>query len=249
MSIGNWLRGKHAPAMRAFESASPTTAAIATRSAAPAHAPITAASRGLLVCHACALVSRSPARIGDNESVECPRCSADMHLRKPDSIRLTWALLVAAGILYIPANVLPIMDTSSLFNAQRDTIMSGVIYLWSTGSFGTALIVFIASVVVPLAKLLALAFLTVSVQRKSAWRPLLRTKIYRVVTFVGRWSMLDIFVVTVLVALVQLQTIAVITAGPGALAFGVVVVLTMLAAYTFDPRLIWDPMAAEKADG
>lgn len=222
---------------------------------------ITAASRGLLACHACALVSRPPgshvAAQGDGRShdsagtadIACPRCGAAVHLRKPGSIRLTWAFVIAACVLYIPANVLPIMDTSSLFNAQRDTILSGVVYLWSTGSWGTALIVFVASIVTPLAKLIALALLTLSVQLRSTWRPLLRAKLYRVVTFVGRWSMLDIFVVTVLVALVQLQSIAVITAGPGALAFGAVVVLTMFAAYTFDPRLIWDPIKTETADG
>ena len=228
---------------------------------------ITAASRGLLACHACALVSRPPgtalrgnSRAGTGVAVNaatdiaiepgfaCPRCGADVHLRKPGSIRLTWAFVVAACVLYIPANLLPIMDTSSLFDAQRDTIMSGVVYLWSTGSWGTALIVFVASIVTPLAKLISLALLTLSVQLRSSWRPLLRTKLYRVVTFVGRWSMLDIFVVTVLVALVQLQGIAVITAGPGALAFGAVVVLTMLAAYTFDPRLIWDPIETETTD-
>jgi paraquat-inducible protein A len=218
--------------------------------------PITAASRGLLACHACALVSQAPAsRDGEmrNENgaseVACPRCGADVHLRKPGSIGLTGALVLAASVLYIPANVLPIMDTSSLFNAQRDTILSGVIYLWSTGSWATALIVFVASIVTPLGKLIALAFLTLSVHLRSTWRPVLRTRIYRVVTLVGRWSMLDIFVVTVLVALVHLQSIAVITAGPGALAFGAVVVLTMFAAYTFDPRLIWDPIETETFDG
>ena len=149
----------------------------------------------------------------DAAGIACPRCGADVQLRRPGSIRLTWAFIVAACVLYIPANVLPIMDTSSLFDAQRDTILSGVIYLWSTGSWVTALIVFVASIVTPLAKLTALALLTLSVQLRSTWRPLLRSEIYRVVTIVGRWSMLDIFVVTVLVALVQLQSIAVITAG------------------------------------
>lgn len=205
-------------------------------------AATTAAARGLLACAACALVSRAPPAAASASGVACPRCGADVHIRKPDSIRRTWAFLVAACVLYIPANMLPIMDTSSLFDAQRDTIMSGVVYLWKTGSWGTALIVFIASIVTPLTKLVALAFLTLSVQRRSTWQPLLRTRIYRAVTLVGRWSMLDIFVVTVLVALVQLQSIAVITAGPGAVAFGAVVVLTMFAAFSFDPRLIWDPV-------
>ena len=209
----------------------------------------TAADHGLLACPACALVSRPPARRIDDRGIACPRCGADVHLRKPDSIRRTWAFVVAACVLYLPANILPIMDTSSLFEAQQDTILSGVIYLWSTGSWVTALIVFVASIVTPLTKLAALAFLTITAQRKSTWRPLFRTQIYRAVTLVGRWSMLDIFVVTVLVALVQLQSIAVISAGPAAIAFGAVVVLTMFAAYSFDPRMIWDPIHSENADG
>ncbi|MBK9607897.1 MAG: paraquat-inducible protein A [Betaproteobacteria bacterium] len=209
---------------------------------------VTAAAAGLLSCPACALVSRPPAATTGIESptARCPRCGAGVHARKPDSIARTWAFLLAAFVLYIPANVLPIMDTSSLFDAQQDTILSGVIYLWKSGSWGTALIVFIASVVTPLAKLLALTALLLSVHWKSAWRPHVRAQLYRAVSLVGRWSMLDIFVVTVLVALVQLQSVAVITAGPGAFAFGAVVVLTMLAAFSFDPRLIWD--AAEATD-
>ena len=213
---------------------------------------LTAAGRGLLACPACELVSRAPTRTSsavNDEGIACPRCGADVHLRKPESIRRTWAFVLAASVLYVPANMLPIMDTNSLFDAQRDTILSGVMYLWSTGSWGTALIVFVASIVTPLVKLIALACLTLSVQFRSTWRPLLRTRIYRAVTIVGRWSMLDIFVVTVLVALVQLQSIAVITAGPAAIAFGAVVVLTMFAAYSFDPRLIWDPIHSENADG
>ena len=208
---------------------------------------VTAAAAGLLSCPACALVSRPPAARGSAASaVRCPRCGAGVHARKPDSLARTWAFLIAAFVLYIPANALPIMDTSSLFDAQQDTILSGVIYLWKSGSWGTALIVFVASVVTPLAKLIALTALLVSVRWKSAWRPHLRAQLYRAVSLVGRWSMLDIFVVTVLVALVQLQSVAVITAGPGAFAFGAVVVLTMLAAFSFDPRLIWD--AAEDAN-
>ena len=210
-------------------------------------AQVTAADADLLSCPACALVSRPPrdaAGGAGNAHASCPRCGAGIHLRKPDSIGRTWAFLIAAYVLYIPANVLPIMDTSSLFDAQRDTILSGIIYLWTTGSWGTALIVFIASIVTPLLKLLALTALVISAQRKSTWRPHARAQVYRVVSLVGRWSMLDIFVVTVLVALVQLQSIAVITAGPGAFAFGTVVVLTILAALSFDPRLIWDPIKA-----
>jgi paraquat-inducible protein A len=153
-----------------------------------------------------------------------------------------WAFAIAAMILYIPANTLPIMETSSLFGSQNDTIMSGVVYLWRSGSWYLALVVFIASILVPMAKLLALILLLVSVQLRSCWQPLQRAKLYRMVELVGRWSMLDVYVVTLLVALVQLDALATIKPGPGALAFGAVVVLTLLAAMHFDPRLIWDSL-------
>jgi paraquat-inducible protein A len=202
---------------------------------------LTAKQVGLLPCHACGLVSR-PA--GTREAF-CPRCGEPLHPRKPDSIRRTWAFLIAAAILYIPANVLPIMITNSLFGADVDTIMSGVVYLWTSGSWPLALVVFIASITVPLMKLIALSFLTLSVQFRWRWHPGQRTRLYRVVEIAGRWSMLDIYVSTVLVALVQLQALATITAGPAAIAFAAVVVLTMLAAMSFDPRLIWDPLETE----
>lgn len=143
-------------------------------------------------------------------------------------------------VLYIPANVLPVMYTSSLFGAQTDTILSGVVYLWISGSWPLAVVVFIASIAVPLLKILALAYLAFTAQRHSRWLPEQRTRIYRMVEFVGRWSMLDIYVITMLVALVQFQALATIKAGPAAIAFGAVVVLTMFAATAFDPRLIWD---------
>jgi paraquat-inducible protein A len=205
----------------------------------------TAEEAGLLACLACTLVSRPPPGFADGvieTSARCPRCGARLHFRKPDSIRRCWAFLAAAYVLYFPANLLPIMNTSSLFGAQNDTILSGVIYLWKTGSWATAMVVFVASIVVPVLKLVVLTFLALSAQRQSTWRPKLRARLYGIVTFVGRWSMLDIFVVTVLVALVQIKSIAVIEAGPGALAFGAVVVLTIFAANSFDPRLIWDPV-------
>lgn len=193
----------------------------------------------MLVCHACGLLSRRPS---DSRTVRCPRCGARLHARKPDSIIRTWAYLIAAGIMYAPANLLPIMETSSLFGTQSDTIMSGVVYLWVSGSWPLALVVFIASIVVPLLKLMALTILVISVQRRSKWRPLQRARLYRLVEGVGRWSMLDVYVVTILVALVHIQTIATISAGPGAIAFSAVVVMTMLAAKSFDPRLIWDSL-------
>jgi paraquat-inducible protein A len=206
--------------------------------------PLSAACRGLLVCHECALLTQAVPGV---HAQHCPRCGAALHLRKPDSIARSWAFLIAAVILYIPANVLPVMETGSLFGAQQDTILSGVAFLWNSGAWDLAAIVFIASIVVPLAKILALAFLLVTVQLRSTWQAQQRTKLYRLVELVGRWSMLDIYVITILVALVQLKALATIKAGPAAIAFGAVVVLTMLAASSFDPRLIWDPLEKRHA--
>jgi paraquat-inducible protein A len=208
-------------------------------------APLTARDYGLLSCHACGLLSKGVKGGGE---LHCPRCKAPLHFRKPNSVSRSWALLIAAFIMYIPANVLPIMKTGSLFGAQDDTIMSGVIYLWHSGSWDLALVVFIASIMVPLLKLIALSLLLISVQLRSTWLPLQRTKLYRIVELIGRWSMLDIYVVTILAALVQVGSLATITAGPAALAFGAVVVLTMFAALAFDPRLIWDPLRKERTD-
>jgi paraquat-inducible protein A len=206
--------------------------------------PFTAARAGLLACHACGRLNRPPTGGGEPA---CARCGARLHWRKPDSIARSWALLLAACLLYVPANVLPVMETGSLFGAQSDTIMSGVIYLWVSGSWPLAALIFFASVMVPLAKILALMFLLVSVQWRWRWAPRQRTQLYRVVEFVGRWSMIDIFVVAILAALVQFQALATIRAGSGAIAFGAVVVLTMFAAEAFDPRLIWDPLGSEEA--
>jgi paraquat-inducible protein A len=200
----------------------------------------TAADCGLFSCHVCGLVSKAPP---DVHEAHCPRCSSPLHFRKPDSLNRSWALLIAAYIMYVPANLLPIMETSSLFGSQDDTIMSGVIYLWHSGSWDLALVVFIASIMVPLLKLISMTLLLVTAQRRSVWQPLQRTKLYRIVEFVGRWSMLDVYVVAILAALVQLGSLATIKAGPAALAFGAVVVLTMFSAMLFDPRLIWDPLS------
>ncbi|TCK32428.1 paraquat-inducible protein A [Paraburkholderia sp. BL8N3] len=202
----------------------------------------TAARAGIFACHDCGLLSKARAHAHEGE---CPRCGAPLHFRKPESIARTWAFLIAAMVLYVPANTLPMMDTSSLFGSQRDTIMSGVVYLWTSGSWPLAVVVFIASVAVPMLKIIALIFLVATAQKQSRWLPVQRTRIYRVVEFVGRWSMLDIYVVTVLVALVQFNALATIRAGPAAIAFGAVVVLTMFAAMSFDPRLIWDANEAD----
>jgi len=210
--------------------------------------PVTAREAGLLSCHVCGQLARSPR--APQQRLRCPRCDAPMHLRRPASITTTWALLVASMLLYIPANLLPMMTTASLMGSQEDTIMSGVVFLWESGSWPLALVVFFASVMVPLLKILALIYLTASVQSRSRRRLMQRARLYRLVEFVGRWSMLDIYVITILVALVQFQGLATIQAGPAAVAFGAVVVLTMFAAMSFDPRLIWDPLSdpAESAD-
>jgi len=198
---------------------------------------LTARNAGLTGCHSCHFLCARGKHSADRL---CPRCGASLHDRKPNSIARTWALVLAAIIFYIPANLLPITVVISLGKAQSDTIMSGVIYFIHSGMWPIALVIFLASVFVPLLKLLILIFLLISVQRKSSWRQKDRTVLYRITEIIGRWSMVDIFVVTILVALVHLGGLATIHAGPGALFFGAVVVITIFAAMSFDPRLIWD---------
>ena len=170
----------------------------------------------------------------------CPRCGAALTWRRHHSIQYTWALVIAAAICYIPANVLPVLSTTALGSTDSDTIMGGVMLLYNTGSWPLALIVLIASVMVPLGKLVALSYLLIVVQRGSLGSNRERTRLYRMVEFIGRWSMLDVFVDTFTVALVQLQPLMSVEPGPGVLFFAAVVVLTMIAAESFDPRLIWD---------
>ena len=190
-----------------------------------------------MTCHVCHQLNRSS---HGGHDIACARCGAAVHYRKPDSIARAWALLIAAVVLYVPANVLHVTETSALTGVQRDTILSGVIYLWASGSAPVAALIFFASIMVPLAKIIALALLLITTQRRSTWRMRDRGALYRVVELVGRWSMVDIYVIGLLVTLVQLGGLARIVAGPGAVAFGAVVVLTMFAAEAFDPRLIWD---------
>jgi paraquat-inducible protein A len=191
-----------------------------------------------LECHVCHL--DVPVADKPRKKLKCPRCLTSLHYRKPDSLQRTWALVLAALVCYVPANVLPIMKTTSVGTVQFDTIMSGIIYLINHDSWPLALIVFLASVMVPLLKIGTLIYLLVSVQMHSQLRPKERTQFYRWAELVGKWSMVDIFVVTTLVALVQMGNLANISAGPGALFFCAVVILTMFAAMAFDPRLIWD---------
>jgi paraquat-inducible protein A len=199
----------------------------------------TARAASLLSCGVCHLLARKPPGAA-GPAGRCPRCGAALHSRKPDSIARTWALVIAALVFYVPANMLPITQVTSLGMVQSDTILSGVIYFIHSGMWPIALVIFIASVFVPLLKLLILMLLLVSVQRGMRWRPKDRTRLYRITEAIGRWSMVDIFVVTILVALVHLGALANIEAQAGAAFFAAVVVITIFAAMSFDPRLIWD---------
>jgi len=200
-------------------------------------APITGRSLGLLVCLEC----RSTVRGGTAAQPRCPRCFARLHARKPHSLATTALLLLGAAVLYVPANVLPVMYTNTLFDKEKDTIMSGVLVLLHSGSWPIALLVFIASIVVPLLKIVVLSVVVYSAWRRSPRRRQQRTELYRLVEFIGRWSMLDVYAISLLVTLVQIQSLASIEVGWGAAAFGAVVALTLLATRSFDERLLWDP--------
>lgn len=191
---------------------------------------------GLLVCPVC----RATVRALSQERGRCPRCGASIHARRPNSIATTAALTLTAALLYIPANLLPVMYTRTLFGEDYDTIMSGVISLIEDGSWPLALLVFVASITVPLLKLVSMTWLLYGVIRRSGSNVAQRSKLFRLVEFIGRWSMLDVYAISLLVALVQMRSLATIRVGLGALAFGAVVVLTMLAAQSFDERLLWD---------
>jgi paraquat-inducible protein A len=204
-----------------------------------------ARSFGLASCSVCGLLNRlAPSQALMDPAVMgqcfCHRCGTKLEARKPNSLSRSWAYLLAAVIAYIPANLYPALQSRTVAGDESDTILQGVVLLWQGGSWPLALLVFFASVVVPLLKLIAMTVLLLSVHTRSAWRLHERAQLYRLVEFVGRWSMLDIFVVAILVGLVHLRSLATMEAGPGALAFGAVVVLTMLAAQSFDPRLLWD---------
>jgi paraquat-inducible protein A len=198
---------------------------------------ITAAQAGLVACESCHLVSRA---VNPEEPAFCQRCGEKLEVRRRGSIATTWALAIAAAICYIPANMLPVLNTVTPQGSDDDTIMGGVIFLYTSGSWPLALMVLVASVMIPLGKLVSIAYLLITVQSGSVKSHRERTRLYRIVVFIGRWSMLDVFVDTFTVALVQLQPLMSVMPGPGVLFFAAGVVLTMLAAESFDPRLIWD---------
>ena len=200
--------------------------------------PGTAAALGRPSCHTCAMLC-APA------SDRCPRCHARVHLRTPHSLQGTAALLITAMVLFLPANLLPIMHTEQLGKVTANTIVGGIFALWEHGSYPIAVVIFVASLLIPLAKIMALAWLAWTVQRGSAFRPAERALLYRATELIGRWSMIDVFVVAILVALIQLGGVLSIRAGAAALAFCGVVMVTMFAALHFDSRLIWDALPAE----
>jgi paraquat-inducible protein A len=202
-------------------------------------APATGRSLGLLVCLNC----RATVRALQVRYPRCPRCDAHLHERKPHSLALTAALLLCAAALYVPANLLPVMYTNTLLDEEQDTIMSGVLVLLHSGSWPIALLVFVASIVVPLLKIIALSVVLFAAWKRSARRQAPRSELFRMVEFIGRWSMLDVYAISLLVALVQIRSLASVVVGWGALAFAAVVVLTLFAARTFDERLLWDPPA------
>lgn len=199
---------------------------------------VSAMQLGLQSCESCGLLSR-PAP-GEDEGL-CPRCGEELAFRKPHSLERTWAFLIAAAICYVPANTLPVLNTDTPGGVETDTILQGVVLLWSPTGWPLSLIVLVASIMIPSAKILALGYLLVTIQRGSVENNEQRVRMYRTVMFIGRWSMVDVFVDAFTAALVQLQPLMSVAPGPGLVFFAAVVVLTMLAVESFDPRLIWDP--------
>jgi paraquat-inducible protein A len=208
-------------------------------------ATTTALEAGLESCEGCGLLSRPEP--GEEEG-RCPRCDQHLEFRKPASFQRTWAFLIAAAICYIPANVLPVLSTTTAGSTETDTILQGVVLLWSPTGWPLSLIVLVASIMIPSAKILALGYLLITSQRGSAGNNEQRVRMYRMVDFIGRWSMVDVFVDTFTAALIQLQPLMSVEPGPGLIFFAAVVVFTMLAAESFDPRFIWDPASSRESE-
>lgn len=222
---------------------SPSSPNIIQQQLQQGHIPLRAIDLSLVYCHCCGRLNHVDLKLHQHGQ-HCQRCKAPLHLRKTNSLQRTLAFLIAASVLYIPANVLPMTITESLLGRQQDTIMSGVIYFWQSGDYFVSSVIFTASIFIPLLKLVILALLLCAVHLQASRRitlsPLHCSIMYRLVEFIGRWSMIDVFVVAMLAALIQIQSLATILAGSGAVAFGAVVVLTMFASLSFDPRIIWD---------
>lgn len=211
------------------------------------HAIPTARSRNLVLCRACHLLTPVAPHL-QNGQTRCPRCGSKLHSRLPDSLARTWALVITAWIFILPANLYPVMTVIYFGEGEPDTILSGVVHLAQAGMIPIAVIVFIASIAVPVLKLVGIMVLLLTVQRRWTLNKRQCTVLYRVIEVIGAWSMLDLFMISILVTLVDLGAVATITAGTGATAFATVVVLTMFAAMSFDPRLIWDHLQEESTD-
>lgn len=208
---------------------------------------MSAASYETWTCLECSQSARVALPVEDRRCrVLCPRCHAEICRRKPGSLSHTWALVISAGLLYLPANIYPFLNIKILANRESSTILAGIEQLFSSGMWGVAIIIFFASILVPLLKILGLVFLLISVQRHSRRRAKERARLYRIIRSIGRWSMIDVFVVSLMIALVSLGQVATIEPGPGATCFGLVVVLTLIAAESFDPRSIWDEMERKR---
>ena len=203
--------------------------------------------RVLLGCESCGLVSVSALASNPLDGVDeaetrlqrCPRCGHALRFRKPFAVQRTWACVVAAAVLYVPANALPIMVTTNALQREEHTLLGGIHELWVDGSWGLSIIVFIASIAVPVLKIGVLGLLAWTVRYAPSWRRLERARLYRLIETVGHWSMLDVYVVVLLAATVRFGSLASVAVGPGLHAFASVVVLTLLATWAFDPKLIW----------
>jgi paraquat-inducible protein A len=209
--------------------------------------PLTAKEAGLALCHDCRkLMKWDPAPAGGR--AVCPRCGAPVHRRRHESIGLSWALTLTALIFLVPANLFPIMTVVYLGEGDPSTIIDGVLLLVQHGMIPIGLIIFIASIAVPFLKITGIVVLLLSVQFRWRIDARQRTVLYRMVEWIGRWSMLDIFVIAILAKLVEMGRIASIEGGIAAVYFGIAVILTMLAAQVFDERLIWDIQEPERTD-
>lgn len=203
----------------------------------------TAQDYGLVQCEICNELNQQPKTVlNEKVSWHCARCGATLKLSPQFSRRLeiTWALLIAAVMLFIPANVLPVMSLYILGKGSPSTIADGAWQLFQHGQWPIALIIFVASLVIPLVKIIALGFLLISIHYRSHWRSKERMKLYKVIDYIGRWSMVDVFVVAILVGIVQFGNVAYVEANMGSLSFTAVVILTMIAARTLDERQIWE---------
>jgi paraquat-inducible protein A len=194
---------------------------------------LTARDAGLVACHGCG-------RVHETGTLRCLRCGAVLSSRDETSLQRVWAWLLAGLVAYIPANAYPMLETTTLGKTSDNTLLGGVVELFAHGSYGIAAIVFFASIVIPIGKFGAISYLALRVSGRDVASAHLRHRMFEVVEFIGRWSMIDVFVVAILSSLIQLGSAASVKPGIAALSFALSVAFTMLAAMSFDPRLIWD---------